>query len=50
MPEMPADPMSALAEGAAQTHEMYEAYVRAGFTEDQAMQLTIAVLTTALIK
>jgi hypothetical protein len=38
------EPFSALLEAAFQLHEMFEAYTRAGFTEDQSMDLTKAVL------
>lgn len=50
MPEMPTDPMTALAQGATQMHELYDSYVRAGFTEDQALQISIAVLIAAINK
>ncbi|MFD3740457.1 hypothetical protein [Streptomyces sp. NPDC058629] len=43
MPE-PTDPMTELAAAAAQLHEMYQAYVDAGFTEQQALDLTKAVI------
>jgi hypothetical protein len=33
------DPMSVLAEGAAQIHEMFLSYQEAGFTEQQALYL-----------
>ena len=38
------EPFTALLEAAFQLHEMFAAYIRAGFTEDQAMDLTKAVL------
>lgn len=38
MPE-PEDPITQLAEGAAQLHELFLAYVTAGFTEQQALFL-----------
>lgn len=41
---MPADPVSALAEGAAQLHEVFEAYQDAGFTERQALYLLGQIL------
>ncbi|WP_187438187.1 hypothetical protein [Actinomadura decatromicini] len=44
---MPADPITELAAGAAQLHEAYEAFVAAGFTEGQAMQIVCAVITSA---
>ena len=30
---------------AVQIHNMYEAYIRAGFTEDQAIKLIIGIIT-----
>lgn len=41
--DMPADPVTLLAEGAAQLHEAYEAFRAAGFTEPQAMQMVCAL-------
>lgn len=41
---MPESPMSALAQGAVASHEMFRAYVDAGFTEPQALEITIAML------
>lgn len=38
------EPFTALLEAAFQLHEMYAAYVKAGFTDVQALQLTQAVL------
>lgn len=45
MPDTPQDPITALAEGAAQLHELYTAHVNAGFTEAQAMQIVLAIIT-----
>jgi hypothetical protein len=42
--DMPADPVTDLAAGAAQLHELFEAYLAAGFTEPQAMQLLSAII------
>lgn len=42
---MPTDPVTDLAAGAAQLHEAYESFVEAGFTDAQAMQMVCAVLT-----
>ncbi|MEV8474873.1 hypothetical protein [Streptomyces sp. NPDC051173] len=42
MPE-PADPITGLAEHAAQLHEMFLAFQHAGFTENQALELVIAL-------
>ncbi|MEV8637779.1 hypothetical protein AB0395_39645 [Streptosporangium sp. NPDC051023] len=35
----PEDPITQLAQGAAQLHELFMAYVNAGFTESQALYL-----------
>lgn len=40
----PENPLTALAAGAAQVHEMFTAYVAAGFTRAEALQVVIAVL------
>ncbi|MFB6955463.1 hypothetical protein ACFCYB_00145 [Streptomyces sp. NPDC056309] len=45
MPDSPQDPITHLAAGAAQLHELYTAYVDAGFTPDQAMQIVLTILT-----
>ena len=42
--QMPPDPMSQLAEGAAQTHELFTSYVQAGFDRSEALQIVIAIL------
>jgi len=42
---MPDDPMTELAATAASMHELFLAYVKAGFTEAQAMQLLCALLS-----
>jgi hypothetical protein len=47
--DMPADPVTDLAAGAAQLHELYEAYVAAGFTQAQATQLVCTVLRAVLV-
>ncbi|TDU73492.1 hypothetical protein [Streptomyces sp. KS 21] len=39
------DPITAMAAAAVQLHEMYEAFVAAGFTEEQALELTKTALT-----
>lgn len=41
----PADPMTAMAEGASSTHELYLSYLGAGFTPEQAMYMTAKVIT-----
>lgn len=38
-------PITELAAAAAQLHELYWAYVQAGFTVEQAMQLIVALIT-----
>lgn len=43
--EGPRDPFSTLAEAAVQIHEMYLSYLRAGFTEGQALYLTACAFT-----
>lgn len=47
--DMPADPVTELAAGAAQLHELYEEYLRAGFTAAQAMQIVCTVLRATLV-
>lgn len=42
---MPVDPVTDLAASAAQLHEAYEAFIEAGFTEQQAMQMVCSILT-----
>jgi hypothetical protein len=44
----PADPFSALAEGAAQLHELFMAYVNAEFTRGEALQIVIAMVTAQI--
>lgn len=41
---VPLDPVTDLAAVAVQLHEMYSAFVDAGFTADQALELTKAAL------
>jgi hypothetical protein len=48
MNDMPSDPVSDLAMGAAQIHELYAEYVAAGFTKKQAMSLVLTMLTESL--
>ena len=38
MADSPEDPITSLAEGAAQLHELFTAYVNAGFSRDEAAQ------------
>ncbi|MGW4825392.1 hypothetical protein ACWEP4_42605 [Streptomyces sp. NPDC004227] len=46
MPDSPQDPITNLAAGAAQLHELYSAYVDAGFTPDQAMQIVLTIISS----
>ena len=46
--EHPGDPMTALAEGAAQMHELFTAYVDAGFSRSEALKILIAVVTAGI--
>lgn len=48
MSNSPQDPLTELAAGAVQLHELFLAQVEAGFTEPQAMQIVIAVLTAGV--
>jgi hypothetical protein len=41
------EPFSALLEAAFQLHELHQAYVQAGFTEDQALELVKTILAAA---
>ncbi|NJP33697.1 hypothetical protein [Micromonospora thermarum] len=47
-PDLPTSPISALQSDAISLHELHSAYVQAGFTEDQAMQLACAVIASAV--
>lgn len=44
----PEDPMTELAAGAAQMHELFTAYMNAGFSHDDALQLLIAIITASI--
>lgn len=46
--DMPESPMTAMAEGAAQLHEMYTAYMEAGFSEERAFDLITTFLMSYL--
>lgn len=48
MTPTPPEPLTQLQEGAAQLHEIFRAYVRAGFTEAQSLQLIQAIVQTGL--
>lgn len=41
------NPFTPLAEAAFSTHELFVAYIQAGFTEAQAMQLLIGLMTAS---
>lgn len=46
MPEdTPASPLTDLAAGAAQLHELFTSWMDAGFTEQQALRLLIGMIT-----
>jgi len=47
-PALPPDPVTALAEGANQLHELYLAYLKAGFPRRAALELVKTCLVTAL--
>ncbi|MFI6510119.1 hypothetical protein ACIBCT_21145 [Streptosporangium sp. NPDC050855] len=47
MPD-PEDPITLLAEGAAQLHELFLAYLNAGFTEPQALFLLGQMLQASI--
>ncbi|MER6601210.1 MULTISPECIES: hypothetical protein [Streptomyces] len=47
MPE-PTDPITVLAAAAVHLHEMHQAYVEAGFTEQQALELVKAVIVASV--
>jgi hypothetical protein len=46
--DMPQDPMTDLAASATQLHELYQAYVDAGFNEQQAMRLVCEILRNGM--
>lgn len=46
MPE-PEDPITQLAQAAASLHELFTAYVAAGFTENQALYLVGQIIANA---
>ena len=48
MSNEPQDPFSALAEGAAQVHELYLAWLGAGFAPDQAIYLVATILAASM--
>lgn len=42
----PEDPITQLQAGVAQQHEMFTAYVDAGFTRPEALKIIIAIIVT----
>jgi hypothetical protein len=44
----PDDPITSLAEGAAQLHELYLVYVEAGFTDGQALYLCAQIVAAGV--
>lgn len=46
--DIPPDPVSALAEGAAQIHELFTAYMNAGFARQEALYLVGVILTAGM--
>lgn len=46
--QLPESPLTAMAEGAAQLHEMYTAYMDAGFSEMRAFDLIQTFLASYL--
>jgi hypothetical protein len=44
----PTDPITAAQGNAAQTHELFDSYVAAGFTRPEALDLVSALMSTAL--
>lgn len=47
MSEMPPNPFSQLAAAATATHEMFAAYIDAGFTRAEALHLVTAIMVAA---
>jgi hypothetical protein len=47
---LPPDPMTQLAQGAAQGHELFMAYVNAGFARAEALQILIAIFVAGIAK
>lgn len=44
----PSDPITELAQAAMQLHELFTAYVEAGFTEQQALYLVGKIMTAGV--
>jgi hypothetical protein len=47
MTTMPSEPLTAIQEGAAAMHELFTAYIGAGFSRPEALQLCIGHVTSA---
>jgi hypothetical protein len=45
---LPTDPISDFAMGAAASHELFLSYVGAGFTEEQALSILLAILSETI--
>ncbi len=50
MSSEPNDPITPLTAGAAEQHEMFLAWIAAGFTEAQALELMKAAITAVILK
>ncbi len=48
MTDGPPDPLTELAKGAVSAHEMFMAYVDAGFSRPEALQIIVGILTAGL--
>jgi hypothetical protein len=46
--DLPENPLGELAVGAIQLHEIYRSYIAAGFTNEQAFELSKTILVTTL--
>jgi hypothetical protein len=44
----PEEPLSALVQGAVQVHEMFETYVRVGFSRQEALELVARIITAGI--
>lgn len=42
--DMPESPLTTFVEAAAQIKEMFDSFIEVGFTEEQAIQFTLAIL------
>jgi hypothetical protein len=48
MHEGPKDPIGPMAEGAISTHELFKAYIAAGFTRREALEIVIGLCREAM--